>query len=129
MPVGSWSWETVTRRPDDNPVTRCVQLVLDLWAALRDLGLAEGDARADITAQGVSEGSLLVDRKRAHVEANRAASDSELSRELRSVDPARVEVVTIDLATPGICLQGGETRHVQKMFVIRSSHGQAVPER
>lgn len=118
MPVGSWTWETMSRRPDDNPVTRCVEQVLECWDMLRALGLTEGDARADVTAQSTSDDMFLVDRKGAHVKAGCAPVDSELSRVLHSVDPTQVEVVTIDLATPGIFLHSGERRHAQKMFVI-----------
>ncbi|GEC09779.1 hypothetical protein SSP24_74340 [Streptomyces spinoverrucosus] len=116
MPLGSWSWETKTLRSDDNAAIRCVREVLAVWAGLRAGGLAEGDAQADITVYGKTEGEFLLDLKRVRVAA--AGTDDELSQSLRSVDLAQARLVTIDLATPGVCLRAGEARHVQKMFVI-----------
>ncbi|MEV6961301.1 hypothetical protein AB0M97_19290 [Streptomyces sp. NPDC051207] len=103
-------------QPDDDPAMRCVQQVLALWASMRASGLAEGDAQADISVRGKNGGELLLDLKRVPVAA--AATDSELSQLVRSVDPEQVRLVTIDLATPGVCLREGKARHAQKMFMI-----------
>ncbi|MEU0452704.1 hypothetical protein ABZ322_06670 [Streptomyces sp. NPDC006129] len=118
LPVGSWSWETMTHRPDDNPVARCVRQTLDSWTVLRSLGLADGDAQADITALGTSEGTTLTALKRVHVSAARIAQGSELSEELQSLDPSQVKVVTIDMTTPGTYLRDGKACHAQKVFAL-----------
>ncbi|MFI2599593.1 hypothetical protein ACH5AC_02510 [Streptomyces sp. NPDC018693] len=119
MPVGSWSWETKTQQPHDNPSKRCVQQVLTAWTALRACGLAEGDAQADVTVYGKHEGELLLDLKRVCVPMDMTATDDELSQALRSVDPSQSRLVTVDLATPGVLLRtSGVPRRVQKLFVI-----------
>ncbi|MFH8339402.1 hypothetical protein [Streptomyces sp. AM6-12] len=117
MPVGSWSWETKTRRPGAGLAAECVRQVLDVWAILRSLGLCERDARAGITVEA-EEGLVLLSRTGVPVDASVAAAEDELLRILQSVDYPRVGAMTIELACSGSCLREGEAHHVRKLFVV-----------
>lgn len=118
MPVGSWSWETKQQVSDDDLVTRCAREVLDTWMVLRGHGLAEGDAYADLTVRAKSDGTVLFNRTRVHVELSSILSGKDMFGELPKIQRDRCGMVTIDLSTPGTCLRSGEPRQVEKLFTI-----------
>src|SRR5262249_13927808 len=115
MPVGSWSWETKTPTVGADVAVRCVRQALDVVGVLRSLGLAKGDAQADITVAS-KDGAVLLSVKRVQVSSAGAGDDGELLEHLRSVDLERTGAVRIELGTPGTCLRGGEAHLVQKLF-------------
>jgi len=117
-PVGSWSWETKPQISDDDLVTRCVRQVLKAWSTLRVLGLAEGDAHADLTVRANDRDIVLFGQKRVRVDARSPLSGNRLFNNLPTVDWGRVGLVTIDLSTPGSCLRAGQAHQVEKLFVI-----------
>ncbi|WP_434591781.1 hypothetical protein [Streptomyces sp. A5-4] len=117
-PVGSWSWETKTQTSDDDLATRCTQGVLNAWIVLRARGLAEGNARADLTVRAKDDDTVLLGLKRVHVDLQSALSGNQFFSNLPTVDWNRVGVVTIDLSTPGASLRAGQPRHVEKLFTI-----------
>jgi hypothetical protein len=94
-----------------------VRQALDVLGVLRSLGLAKGDAQADITVAS-KDGAVLLSVKRVQVSSAAAGDDGELLEHLRSVDLERTGVVRIELGTPGTCLRSGEAHLVQKLFEI-----------
>ncbi|MFJ8502595.1 hypothetical protein [Streptomyces avermitilis] len=118
MPVGSWSWETKAQSPGEDLVVRCARQVLDVWAVLLSLRLAEGAAQADITIGAKDDGAVLWQAKRVHVPPLGMGAERELMPIPAWLDQDRAGVVTIDLGTPGTCLRDGEARLVQKLFEI-----------
>jgi hypothetical protein len=118
IPVGSWSWETKTQASGDDLLARATRQVLDGWSTLRALGLAEGEARAELTV-GAKDGEAVPARvkgRRAQFEAVRAGEG--LFDGLTAIDRSSIRVVTVDVSTPGTSFVGGGPRRVEKLFML-----------
>lgn len=119
IPVGSWYWETKTQGGGDDLAGRSVRDLLGVWGAMTDVGLARGDARADISVQDGVDDAVVFIKRDVRVAAGTEAAESDLLLTLRSVAQKQsAGLVTIDLSVPGVCLRGGESVQVQKLFLI-----------
>ncbi|MFD5192654.1 hypothetical protein ACFWMU_31850 [Streptomyces sp. NPDC058357] len=117
-PVGSWSWETKEGKPGQDLALRCGRRILQVWAAMHDIGIVSSDATADVTMRAEDDHSVLSTHRRVHASLVDGAGGSELFAVLRSTDLEPVGVVEVGLTTPGTCVRNGKAHRVEKLFVI-----------
>ncbi|MFD9863354.1 hypothetical protein [Streptomyces alboflavus] len=119
IPIGSWYWEAKTQGAGDELAYHSVRDLLGVWGVMVDVGLARGNARADIRVQDRVGDAAVFTRRDVQVAAGAEAAGSELLMILGSVAQTRsAGLVTIDLSVPGVCLHGGERVQVEKLFLI-----------
>ncbi|MEV5983996.1 hypothetical protein AB0L85_03160 [Streptomyces sp. NPDC052051] len=99
-PVGSWSWETNGVSLGSGLFVRCVRQVLDVWAALRSLGLVEAEAWADVTVRAANGTEVALRVERVPVEPPEAGAESALLDAMDALSGQNVGYVTIDLSLP-----------------------------
>lgn len=117
-PVGSWLWETKENEPGQDIALRCGRKVLRVWAAMHALGLVDGDATAGVTARTDNDHSVFFEHRKVHAALTGTPDRSEFFAVLRSAGLGDAGMVEINLTMPGTCLRKGETRHVEKLFML-----------